>query len=435
MSNNSVQPRYISNNSIEKQTMYLSNTNIDFKNIPSHIGLIKNTIDRDGLIKRLPFFELSYETISHKKVFPNANLNSISIAIPNGKKYCVWFSFEKTKDVCYLIQFNKNKTINQISIINVDFPTSFSMGTILYGTMYNNMFLIEDIFYYKGIYLKNVILNEKFGCIKKLLLELNMFPQNEKSVYYNDVNRINKINENKIYFALPYMWKIKTNNDEQFYEKIDEIKKKLCYDIHHIQIRSLTEISPYINISLSFPSFSKNKNTNANTNTNTNDFKTDTNNSTYKKCSDDENGSNKRIIYEKTINNTDIDCSNYINIYKPQYKQLTVFNVIADIQYDIYHLFACGKNKNLVYHNIAYIPDIKTSVFMNNIFRNIRENKNLDYIEESDNEDDFENIAEDKYVYLNKSCNIECVFHPKFKKWIPVRLVDDKSKIIHINKL
>jgi hypothetical protein len=84
---------------------------------------------------------------------------------------------------------------------------------------------------------------------------------------------------------------------------------------------------------------------------------------------------------------------------------------------------------------MAYIPNYKTSVMMNSLFRKIRENRNLDYIEESDDEDDFENIAEDKYVNLYKNLLMECEFHPKFKKWIPLKTVHPKSRIVHIMKL
>jgi hypothetical protein len=120
---------------------------------------------------------------------------------------------------------------------------------------------------------------------------------------------------------------------------------------------------------------------------------------------------------------------------KPQYKYPTVFQVSADIQFDIYHLYAFGKNSASVYYNIAYIPNLKTSIFMNGIFRNIRENQNLDLIEESDDEEDFENIREDKYVDLNKTVLIECMFHQKFKKWVPVRVVPKGERIIHISRL
>ena len=72
---------------------------------------------------------------------------------------------------------------------------------------------------------------------------------------------------------------------------------------------------------------------------------------------------------------------------------------------------------------------------MNGLFRNIRENKNLDYIEESDDEDDFQNMNEDKYVDMKKTILIECIFDRKFKKWTPVQVVDKRSKVVHISQL
>ena len=72
---------------------------------------------------------------------------------------------------------------------------------------------------------------------------------------------------------------------------------------------------------------------------------------------------------------------------------------------------------------------------MNGLFRNIRENKNLDFIEESDDEDDFQNLNEDKYVDMKKTILIECVFDRKFKKWTPMRVVDNRSKVVHISQL
>ena len=72
---------------------------------------------------------------------------------------------------------------------------------------------------------------------------------------------------------------------------------------------------------------------------------------------------------------------------------------------------------------------------MNGLFRNIRENKNLDYIEESDDEDDFQNMNEDKYVDINKIVLMECVFNHKFKRWTPIKVVDKYTKVVHLNKL
>ena len=103
-----------------------------------------------------------------------------------------------------------------------------------------------------------------------------------------------------------------------------------------------------------------------------------------------------------------------------------VFSVTADIQYDIYHLSSETK-----YIGVAYIPNCQTSTFMNSIFRDIKENKNLDAIEESDDESDFQNQREDKYVDLEKKVSMECEFHPKFKQWVPSFInVDKTDKVV-----
>jgi len=72
---------------------------------------------------------------------------------------------------------------------------------------------------------------------------------------------------------------------------------------------------------------------------------------------------------------------------------------------------------------------------MNGLFRNIKENVNLDAIEESDDEEDFENIDPEKYVDLQKSLLMECRYHTKFRKWVPLRVVDDRQKVVHISQL
>jgi hypothetical protein len=112
--------------------------------------------------------------------------------------------------------------------------------------------------------------------------------------------------------------------------------------------------------------------------------------------------------------------------------------VRAGLGFDIYYLYssataaAAETNQRL----LAHIPDYKTSVFMNSVFRKIRGihigafqsvgdvgngNKiSLDYIEESDDEEEFENINYDKYVNLDVVQKIKCKYSAKFRKWCPV---------------
>jgi hypothetical protein len=71
---------------------------------------------------------------------------------------------------------------------------------------------------------------------------------------------------------------------------------------------------------------------------------------------------------------------------------------------------------------------------MNSIFRNIKENNNLDLLEESDDDDEFEDIRHDKFVDTKKQVKMECEFSNKFKQWIPLNIIrDDVVKDIKIS--
>ena len=72
---------------------------------------------------------------------------------------------------------------------------------------------------------------------------------------------------------------------------------------------------------------------------------------------------------------------------------------------------------------------------MNKLFRKIKENDRLDALEESDDEEEFENENEDRFVYLDKTYNMVCLYNQKFKKWYPIRNADTNSTITQISKL
>ena len=65
---------------------------------------------------------------------------------------------------------------------------------------------------------------------------------------------------------------------------------------------------------------------------------------------------------------------------------------------------------------------------MNSLFRTIKENNNLDSLEESDDEEDFENTSIHKYVFIDKEIPIECEYHLKFKSWVPLTV--SKKEVI-----
>lgn len=329
------------------------------------------------LLERFPSIELSYETIPHTKVSPEYNL---CLTIPVGTKCYAWITFYGKHDVCFIMEINKERKISRITYTRINTITTFTNGTLLYGTRINNTdFVIEDILLYQGISAKQTLMNEKLGFLYSFMT---------------------KFVQESIRFYLPVIWYVSKTNP---YECIYEIPKTLetKYTIHHIQYRCLRTTAPYLNVYPAKKGFQKPATT------------------TLSHAFD-------IVTYTPY---------RYANINKPQYKLQTVFKVMADFQFDIYRLFAYGSQKSPVYYNVAYIPTYRSSVFMNNLFRNIKENANLDAIEESDDEDDFENTDPEKYVNLTKSILMEFKFHPKFKKWVPIKVVSDREKVVHISQL
>ena len=65
---------------------------------------------------------------------------------------------------------------------------------------------------------------------------------------------------------------------------------------------------------------------------------------------------------------------------------------------------------------------------MNKEFRYIKENYNLDLLEESDDDEEFEQIDLDKFVNLDKIVPFECTYHKKFGMWMPVQKAKKNCK-------
>ena len=115
--------------------------------------------------------------------------------------------------------------------------------------------------------------------------------------------------------------------------------------------------------------------------------------------------------------------NNYFNekiIINEEYER--IFIVKAEIECDIYKLYYKNKNqKRLQEYKSALIPTYKSSVYMNSLFREIKENRNLDLLEESDDEEEFEDVSIDKFVNTEKQIKMLCKFNPKFKNWVPIK--------------
>ena len=134
------------------------------------------------LLRRFPTFELSYETVSHKKV--SVQYPSIALSVPSGRKYFMWFTYREHScvDACYLIGLDKDKRICSVEEYGGGNSTKYCLGTIVYGTMCEfpepadtkPVFVAEDIYYFQGNPLKNLCFGDRLGFLRDFATDLRI---------------------------------------------------------------------------------------------------------------------------------------------------------------------------------------------------------------------------------------------------------------------
>ena len=365
----------------------------------------------DSILSDFPKFELSYETMTHKKVFNH----NVILAIPEGNKCFAWFTTYKDDNVCFILETNEPNKIKNISIGLTSFNDKLTFGgygSVFYGTTfkYNGVtcFCIEDMYYYKGENCSS----------KSFVSRLNTL----KHILQNDLSQ-KALTNNYIIFGLPLM-----NPDLlTLLKEIDLLPYKISqlkyrwFETKKIMCSEYYKPGPRHGIR--------------------SDIRPDATESNYKY-----KNANQIEVKQVEVKQIDARVNNKVNdkvnnkvndkVNDRNIKQLSnaVFKITPDIQSDIYNLFVYKDGKEEFY-DFAFISDYETSVLMNKLFRNIKENNNLDALEESDDEDDFENNKIDKYVYLDRSAIMNCKFNYKFKKWMPISLAAQKERIVSYNLL
>jgi hypothetical protein len=147
-----------------------------------------------SILSDFPKFELSYETMTHKKVFNH----NVILAIPDGKKCLAWFTTYKAENVCFIMETSDNNRIENIYISKTGFNDNLVLGdsgTILYGTVFRpfnsaSCFCIEDLYYYKGA--------NYLGCTFLSRLQLL------KTILKNELSQ-NALTYSYMVFGLPLM--------------------------------------------------------------------------------------------------------------------------------------------------------------------------------------------------------------------------------------
>ena len=331
------------------------------------------------LLKRLPSFELSYENILHKKV-----CGDVFMLIPKGKKAILWITYWKGQNICILLPFNYSGhiSINEVELYQLCFSNEIAYGTLIYGTVFsvNNMkhFTFENIIYYKGNNTENYTFNQQMNVFS------NIFKNKEitQTVYTKKF----------IIVGMPVM----CNN----YEEALKIKSTLPYSVYALNIYSL---NTYIGILVIKNELGKQE--------------------VYK----NELGKQEVVkpdVYKREVYKNEV-------VKKEFGKREVFFKVKATVDADIYNLYCANNFTNTeTLYGVAMIQSYKTSVMMNSLFRNIKENSNLDLLEESDSEEEFENIDDCKFVDINKTLIMKCIYMPKFRKWQPVSVTNDNVKIV-----
>jgi hypothetical protein len=129
---------------------------------------------------------------------------------------------------------------------------------------------------------------------------------------------------------------------------------------------------------------------------------------------------------------SDVERKVRINPRRGQYRQRSVFRVVADAQHDIYRLYAQPAGRGAVqFYDIAGVSSLRTSIFLNSLFRRIRENADLDAAEDSDDEDTFQCASDDKYLARDVShVDMECDFDARTRRWIPVAVAPPSARLV-----
>jgi len=328
------------------------------------------------LFSRLPDLELSYEPRLHKKVYA-----PLYYIIPKGPKALVWYTYWREYNVCLLVLLNERGNYSDIKVMSSVFSNQLALGTILYGTYFlhhqQHFFTCEQVHYYKGIKMKQTHLQET--------ILLDLFKTHIEQVAYTSASLV---------VGMPV---ITTS-----YEEAEQMMADLPYRtygigrMHKDMVKGGGEHKPAIRA----------------------EHKPDISSGEHKPAT--------RAEHKPAISRGEHKPAISRGEHKPVIKVNTttlpskqIFKVKAALSADTYHLYSPTDNKLI---GTAVVPTYKYSVLLNSLFRNIKENTNLDLLEESDEEEEFENTQLDKFVDLEKTILMECVYLKRFQKWQPIKI-------------
>ena len=394
-----------------------------------------------ALLAYFPRTRLSYEVNIHKK---DETYNEECFIIPKGRKCVAWateWNRQKIIAIIEIVPTNNNGmqqqqrpnqqqyrqyqqcdgqqfrnfsqengwTPGQVSIYDVCFNGSLSYGSVFSGTMFKTMkanthqqipcFCIQNVYWYKGNPVSTIRSTDYVKLCEQMFVE-------------RDIVQVSYTSSGLI-FGVPVM----CNNEDTAVETISTLPYQ-AYSIHFRSDNNVQDKSPRIHQKVMIGASGQN--------TRTNQPPAPAPNATPVHASTTRQAPAAPV-------SAPAPRMPRIQFTKPADEMLTniqaVFIVRPNVQNDIYELFvkparyAASSQPSCVFHNFAHIPNYKTSVMMNALFRKIKENARLDTMEESDNDDEFENTEQDKFVSLKTEHTMVCRLNKKFCRWVPISIV------------
>jgi len=323
---------------------------------------MQSTTWQQRVRERFPDFELSYETRHHKTVEPSTH--DLYLSMPMGRKVYLWATLhpDTGKDTLFLL----DKRLEDISVVETNHTIA---NPVFFGTIVSALqvkgshFIITDLHWFRGVDV-SVALDQhtKWACIVKDILS------SFTTVCHIPVMMLGNVS-------------------------------KPAYQVHHVEKRRWKGLGQYIHLSenaLQGMCFHReNKDTIP---------------------AFDKRSEPKRSEPTRNEPKRSEPTRNEPKRSEPKHNDYRrTFWIMADVSYDLYKLY----DSNSVFVDYACVVDKKTSIWLNSLFRNIRENGRLDEMEESDDEEDFERVEENKYTDMEKRLAVRCRFQPRLKKWMP----------------
>lgn len=341
------------------------------------------------ILTGLPHVHFLKETPGHQHV----HHADIVVAIPEGQRCLLWFTStssalttgdenSESMNRCVLIELSDANRMGKRYPIKACFHTSlaYGSGTVVMGTSSRiaklKTIAVHDIFSYKGTPYNNTNYMDK----------LRLFD----SLFRHEIRQVSYFPD-QVVIGLPLI----APGDIPHDELITHLRSA-PYPVAAAQYRYINrKDNSVVNVSMSNMMITP-----------------------VEKTTEKDNTSSVKYIDYRAIRNGRIRVPD------------AVFSVTPDIQNDVYRL-----DTSAGYHGFAAIQSYETSKFMNKLFRNIKENGNLDLLEESDDEDDFENVAEDKYVHMDKTFRLLCRYLHKINKWEPYKIADRGRQIVNATEV